>query len=214
MTAQELIDYIRRDLLRDNAAPYLWSDELLLLYLNEAITIFAKETFSSTVNQNYDIDLAADTPEYDLPEEVLWIVSMRLDGMSGDMRNYTHRVIPSHLLASTGRPTIYTLDEATMLLRVYTVPDQAYVAKVRAAILPPAIAAADTPPIKAQYHLRLADHVVARCLGNNEIEGMKAELAVVYEGKWGRTITEAKRDFYRIRMGNNARVMQNWTGKR
>lgn len=214
MTSQELIDYIRRDLLRDKAQPYLWSDELLLLYINEAVTLFARGTYSSTVNQNYDIELAAGESEYPLPEEILWIASMRLDGMSGELRNYTHRVIPSHLETASGRPTMFIMDEGTQLLRVYAVPDQAYTAKVRAAVLPPSFTAADTPPVKSQYHLSLADHVVARCLANNEIEGAKSDLAPTYEDRWGRTITEAKREFYRIRMGNNARVMQNWTGKR
>lgn len=214
MIAQVCIDHIRRHLLRDKAVPPLWPDELLLLYLNEAVTLFAKGVYSSTVNQNYDIDLSAGEADYALPEEVLHILSGRIESLGGDMGNYTHRVIPSHLLTVTGQPVIYALDESAQSMRVYPVPDKDYVMRIRAAVLPPAFAAADNIPIPGAYHLRLSEYVVAQCLSNNEIEAVTPELAAVYESRWGRTLVEAKRDIYRFRMGSNAAVRQNWTGKR
>lgn len=217
MTGDELVEYIRTDLLLDTASPQLWSDDLLLRYLIEAENVFARKTYAlldadSSVTQ---IALVADTATYALDDKILYVFSAYIDGQPCDLTSYTRRFIPNQLISSTGTPRIFTMDEAAQVIRVYPVPDAAYTLKLRVARLPLDDLTVDSEPsIPPQYHIDLPEYVAYRCLKNSEVDGSNLGSSAEYKKSWDGRLTAAKREYYRIRMGVNATAQNNWTGKR
>lgn len=214
MTGQELIDYLRVDILRDAAAPYLWSDELLLRRLSEAESIHARRTYS-ILDDLQTIDAAVDTPTYALPAGTMHVLSARVSTQAHDLRSFTRKAIPSHLLTSTGEPQIFTLDEATGVMRLYPVPEASYTINLRIARLPAApITESTSPEIPERYHLDLAEYAAWRCLLDNDVDGKKSDASDRHRADWEMRVSDAKREFYRLQLGVCPHVTRSWTGKR
>lgn len=217
MTGDELVEYIRTDLLLDTASPHLWSDDLLLRYLIEAENEFARKTYAlldadSSITQ---ISLVAGTATYSLDDKILYVYSAYIDGQSYDLTSYTRRFIPNQLTTSIGIPRIFTMDEAAQLIRVYPIPDDTYTLKLRIARLPlDDLTTSSEPSIPPQYHIDLPEYVAYRCLKNSEVDGSNLGSADAYKKSWDGRLTAAKREYYRIRMGVNATAQNNWTGRR
>ena len=214
MTGAELLAYTRTDVLRDAATPYLWSDALIYRRLSEAQEIHARRAYS-IVDETTTLLTEADTAVYANDATTLFILSATLSTSSTDLRNYTRKAIPSHLLTSTGEPRIYTLDEATNKIRLYPVPDAEYTINLRIARLPlAAIASSSTPEIQARYHLDLAEYAAWRCLMDNDVDGQANKAAERHKGDWEQRVSDAKRELYRMQLGSNPSVISSWTGKR
>lgn len=218
MTGAELLEYVRSDLLRDSAQPYLWSDELIFKYLTEAQQIMAEETYCLSDNSTESITTItteADTAEYDLSDLVLHVYSARVSTVSYNMRDWTSRVVPSHLLTTTGQPVAYSLDEALGVIRFYPVPEDEYTIYLRVARLPQtAISDDDDPEIPTRLHIDLGDFAAYRCLLNNDVDGNNKGAAAEFLGAWHEKLSKAKHRYYRLRHGANPTAMTNWTGKR
>lgn len=214
MTGAELLAYIRRDVLRDSALPYLWSDALLYQRLSEAQEIHARRTYS-IIDDTQEILTDPDQPTYLLPDGTMFVLSARLSTSSRDMSVRTRRMIPSHLLTSTGEPSVYTLDEATGVIRFYPVPDAVYTINTRVARLPSgALTSSATPEIPSRYHLDLAEYVAWRCLQDNDVDGSRTKASDRHRADWEMRLSDAKREFYRVQHGNNPNAVSSWTGKR
>lgn len=214
MTGAELLAYIRTDVLRDAATPYLWSDALIYRRLSEAQEIHARRTYS-IVDETTMLITEVDRVVYPNGVTTLFVLSAALSTSAVDLRNYTRKAIPSHLLTSTGEPQIYTLDEATNKIRLYPVPDAEYTINLRVARLPTdAIASYSTPEIQARYHLDLAEYVAWRCLQDNDVDGGKTGAADRHRADWEQRVSDAKRELYRMQLGSNPSVVSSWTGKR
>jgi len=214
MTGSELLAYTRTDILRDAALPYLWPDALIYRRLSDAQEIHARRTYS-IIDETTTLTTEADVAVYANEATTLFVLSATLSTSSVDMRNYTRKAIPSHLLTSTGEPRIYTLDEATNKIRLYPVPDAEYTINLRIARLPlSAIASSVTPEIPARYHLDLAEYVAWRCLQDNDVDGQAGKAADRHHNDWEQRVSDAKRELYRMQLGNNPSVVSSWTGKR
>lgn len=214
MTGKELLNYLRTDILRDAVSPYLWSDALLYRLLSQGEAIHARRTHS-IVDDTQTISTSIDEPGYDLPEGTIFVLSARVDTRSRDMPSYTRKAIPSHLLTSTGEPSIFTLDERTNALRVYPVPDAAYTINLRTARLPStAIASAVTPEIPTRYHEDLAEYAAWRALQSNDVDGQNTKSAERHKADWEQRVSDAKRELYRMQLGSNPSAVSSWTGKR
>lgn len=218
MTGAELLEYIRTDLLRDSALPYLWSDELIFKYLTEAQQIMAEETYCLTDNSTTSlttITTTADTAEYDLSDLVLHVYSARVSTVSYNMKDWTSRVVPSHLETTTGQPVAYVLDEAAGFIKFYPVPDDAYTVRLRIARLPQTDISDDNDPeIPTRLHIDLGEFVAYRCLLNNDVDGNNKGAAKEFLDSWEKRLSKAKHRYYRLRHGANPTAMTNWTGKR
>lgn len=213
MTGAELLSYLRTDVLRDVAAPYLWSDALLYRRLSEAQSIHVRRTYS-IVDGAQTFDTAIGVADYALPAGTLHVLSARVSTVASDMRSYTRKALPSHLLTSTGQPNAYTLDEATGMIRLYPVPDAIYTVALRIARLPlDAITSSITPEIPEHYHLDLAEYVAWRCLQDNDVDGSGTNASDRHKKDWEQRVSDAKREFYRLQLGANTSAVSNWTGK-
>lgn len=214
MTGAELLSYIRVDVLHDAAVPYLWSDALIYRHLTEAQKIHARKTYS-IVDDTPTIDTVADTASYALAAGTIYVLSARVSTSSRDLRNYTHKAIPSHLLTSTGEPQIYTMDEATGKVRFYPVPDAVYTVNLRVARLPASsVVSYAAPEILEEYHMDLSEYVAWQCLRMPDDDGENAKAAKDHKDEWAARVLEAKREFYRRQLGNDPSVVSSWTGKR
>lgn len=214
MTGAELLAYVRADVLRDNAVPYLWSDALIYRYLSAAQEYHARKTYS-IVDASKTVTTASGTAVYALPAGTLHVLSARISTQTHDLPTYTRKVIPDHLLTSTGTPQLYTLDEATGQIRFYPVPDAILTVNLRIARLPAAaVSSGVTPEIPVQYHLDLGTYVAWKCLKGNDVDGSGVGSADRHEGDWNKAVSDAKREIYRLQLGANPTVVRNWTGKR
>jgi hypothetical protein len=217
MTGQELVDYVRNDLLHDTTTPQLWSDDLILRYLVEAENIFCRRTHALLDNESSlaEISLESGTGNYALSAKVIHVYGALVDGESNDLRSYTRRFIPNQLMQATGTPSIFAMDEAKQTLRVYPVPSEAGTLKLRIARLPlNALGLGSSPEIPEQYHLDLCEYAAYRCLKNAEVDGSNLGSATEFNESWKVRISEAKSEYYQLRTGANAIARNNFTGKR
>lgn len=214
MTGAELLSYIRTDVLRDTATPYLWTDALIYRRLSKAQELHARQAYS-IVDDTQTITTAASTPTYALPDGTLHVLSARVSTQSHDMGSYTRKVIPNHLTDSAGTPSIYTLDEATGLIRLYPTPDAVYTINLRIARLPASdIVSYAAPEVPVRYHLDLASYVAWQCLQDNDADGSGVKASARHEADWKQAVSDAKRELYRLQLGANPSAVQSWTGKR
>lgn len=214
MTGSELLSYIRTDILRDSKVPYLWSDALLYRRMSEAQQIHSRRTYS-LVSNTPTITTEIGVPTYALAVGTLFVLSARISTKSSGMRDYTHKAIPSHLSTSTGEPAIYTLDEATGLIRFYPVPEAVVTVNLRVSKLPDSdVVSYAELEILAQYQLDLAEYVAWRCLQDNDVDGQNEKASQRHKADWELRLSEAKRELYRMRLGSNPNATSSWTGKR
>ena len=214
MNGAELVAYLRTDILRDSAVPYLWSDALLYRRLSQAQELHARQTYS-IVDDSQTIATEADTPTYLVPEGTLHFLSARVSTTSHDMRSYTRKSLSNHLTTGTGQPSVYTLDEATGLIRFYPVPDAIYTINTRIARLPiDPITQSSTPEIPLRYHLDLASYVAWQCLQDNDNDGSNTKSSERHRTDWNLYLSTAKREFYRLQHGDRPSAVSSWTGKR
>lgn len=214
MTGAELLSYIRTDVLRDAAIPYLWTDALIYRRLTKAQELHARHTYS-IVDDIQTITTVAGVPTYVLPDGTLHVFSARVSTQSHDMGSHTRKAIPNHLVSSTGAPSIYTLDEATGLIRLYPTPDAVYTINLRIARLPAAdVVSYAAPEIPVRYHHDLASYVAWQCLQDNDADGSGVKASSRHEIDWLTALSDAKREFYRLQLGVNPSAVSSWTGKR
>lgn len=214
MTAQEIIDYLREHVLRDTAKPYLWPDELMLLYLNDAYTRFCKYTGYYLEDEAFVVHLVAGTYSYSLPEDLFTVAGVRLAGRTSELSDYTRRNLPAPDAAATGEPICFTLNEASDKIRFYPTPDSEVDATVRGTAAYPELAIDDTPQIPKRFHLGLSSWVAHRCQKNDDNDGENTNASTGHGDDFGRFLVESKREVTRKRMGTTPVVRQNWTGKR
>lgn len=214
MTGQELLDYLRTDILRDVAAPNLWSDALIMRRLNEAERAFCRETYA-LLDDTQSITTSIGTKEYAMPLGVLYVFSMTDPASGRDLMSYTRKFLPNNLTTATGNPKIFTMDEATHTVRLFPVPEAVINLPMRLARLP----AADfdvygTPEIPVEYHIDLAEFVAWRCLQDNDADGESTNSADRHKADWANRLATAKREYYRYRLGSNPRFAYSCTAKR
>lgn len=217
MTGSELLSYIRTDILRDAVVPYLYSDALIYRRMSEAQQIHTRRTYS-IVSNTPTIATVIGTPTYTLATGTLFVLSARISTKAMDMKDYTHKAIPSYLATATGEPSIYTLDEASGLIRFYPVPEAVVTINLRVARLPTSdittTNASSALEIPTHYQLDLAEYVAWRCLQDSDVDGQVDVAAGRHKLDWELRVAEAKRELYRMRLGSSPSAVSSWTGKR
>lgn len=229
MLGNELLTHLRTDVLRDDAAPYLWSDELLYRLLSEAERQFARKTFclmdtlevvtvEPALNGNGDL---AGTAVYDLPKETLFVWSVQIDHASRPLANWSRRLLPTISDTSLGFPQAFTTDENVKHVRFFPTPDGfggiggaagPYMMLVRRSIRPTQNIDPDNEPqIPEEYHLDLCDFVAWKCLTMPDEDGQNLKSAKEYEASWNRAVSAAKGEIYYRMLGPDAYARQNWT---
>lgn len=216
MTKAELILHLRARVLRDTAKPYLWSDDELAQYLNEAQDQFARRThqLSDEVSDFTFIETEAGVALYVLDPRIVFVKDVRHTDNGAPLRDRTRGQM--RRTVSEGRPCVYTTDSAHKYLRLSPTPDAVYTLDLLVARKPLELLVndEDVPEIEEDYHLVLCDWAAYRALRNNDPDGSNTVAAADFRADWELRVRDAKRDVIRLRAGNMPMARNNWTGKR
>ena len=205
MTLDELLVHTR-DLLRDREKPYLWNDEVVVGYLNEAQELVARRTHSFIPSRR-EVSLSAGESTYSLDEDVVFVYSAQIEGLAGRLQPATDGWTPTDTIQST--PTRYVLDTETGAIRFYATPDDVYTVLLRVARLPAILTTGNLGAmveLKRQYHLTLADWAAYRCFTHDDADGRNDGAAEKAEMRFHKAVNEHKRDTYRLQTGHTMRV--------
>lgn len=215
MNVRELLEHTRTRYLRDEEAPFLWSAQELLRYLNEAENLFSRRTH---VLSDDDSDFTAITTvagqgRYALDPRIIF-VSEAYNDTGFRIQNATRKRMPR--TPYEGKPRMYTLDAKVSSIRFGPTPDAVYDIDLVVARKPlkPLADEYDEPEIPEEYHLALCDYVAYKALRNNDTEASNTTAAENFRADWEKTLTEVKRDVYHLRAGNSPRVVTDWVGGR
>lgn len=218
MRTGELVDHTKRHLLRDRAEPGLYTRSELLMYINEAESLFARRThclfdYESPLTV---LDLVPGEARYRLDDRIVYVqYATHEDGVP--LRDRTRSYTPAG--KAEGRPVVYTLDTGVRSLRVYPTPEQEYTVHLGVARKPMRKMTLDesdrSPEIPEDYHLALCDWAAARALRNNDAEAAASERTVEeFILQWERAVREMKREVTHLRSGDTPRSVSTWTHKR
>lgn len=147
MTLEDLLDELRNNILRDIAAPYLWTDGTLVRYIDDAQRRFARRTLcirDATTLDVTQVTLETAVENYTLHPSVLAVISARYDTDTTDLARVGHSQVSGAIAPDTlwfdintitgfppGRPRAVLTDEqidtdapgkAAISLRVYPAP--------------------------------------------------------------------------------------------
>lgn len=159
MNLEDLLTELRENILYDRSdriagtSDYLWSDETLVRYINEAHVRFARDGLvirDNTTPSVTQVTLATGVTQYKLDDSVLAIISARLTGDTGDLVRTGHSMLDSFVPPDSyffdpnsigqlapGKPVAFTTDETiaydsrstsvnSTVFRVYPTPSAAY----------------------------------------------------------------------------------------
>lgn len=216
MNVGELVEHIRSDVLRDEATPPLWSDALLVRYLNEAIDQFTIRThcLQDETSTFTTVETVPGVTDYPLDPRIVFVAEVVDVERGAVLRDRSRTRVGFRSI--TGRPVSYRLDASHSKLKLYPTPDDEYELQMLVARKPlePLVNDTDEPEIPEHFHLKLCDWVAYRCLRNNDPDGGKMMDAEPFRVDWEMTLRDAKRELYRLRTGANPMAARNWTGKR
>lgn len=230
MTFQELLDELRLNMLRDGSDivsgpnDFLWSDDTLIRYINDAYRRFSRRTLllrDSVTPEYTQVVLVPGQTIYELDPVVLAIVSAKYDTDENDLPRAAHddlNVTPytdplmwdvNQLSSSQpGRPRAYTTDEGVTIgaqtrinLRVYPTPSDDELDKIiymRVARLPIAnVTLADLasePEIPEDYHLDMLGWAAYRALTNHDVDGGAEGKAEKFRAAFEKVLEEAEQE--------------------
>lgn len=215
MTGNELLQHLRHDLLRDGHQPYLWSDDLLLMLLNEAEIIFARKThcLMTDCSSFAFVVTVPGQARYALSKDVIYVQEIiREDG--NPVRNRSRSKMIGRM--ATGKPSTFSLDAGANAIKLHPTPDDEYELNMLVAHKPTRkiTASSTSPEIPEEYHSALAQYACAKALTNNAPEGSDTVSAEPFMVAWEMALREAKRDAYHLRQGPSPTVINDWTSGR
>ena len=157
MNLDDLLSELRLNILNDRSdrvdgnSDYLWTDETLVRYINEAQRRFATRSLiirDGTTPEVVEVTLRAGVTEYDLHEAVIAVISGKLDGEPRDLPRAGHSILNQSTLhndgwdlalsasQSSGKPLAFSTDDqvvenddstfSRMSLRVFPAPSAQY----------------------------------------------------------------------------------------
>ena len=216
MNAQELLDELRTNILRDttnavdaSSADVLWSDATLLRYISDAESKFARRTRclrDSTTTKVVEITLQAGVEYYPLHASIIGVMGASLpdvplrrtmegtvNGAPADIAGGTYAATKG----ATGKPIWFSTDDAVRTLRVVPIPDEAcdgIPVRLRVERLPLVQLSTTTlttsPEIPVDYHLDLLEWAAFRALRNHDVDGENAQKANSHRAAFNTAVEE------------------------
>lgn len=208
MTTFELLT-LTRTLLRDTALPPKWTDEDIVMYLNEAQEKVCR-TVMEFVVADYALPVYEGIDAYDIDEDIQLVYRVHLDGVAGTIQPSTDGHIPT--TQDLGVPITYTLDSSSRSIRFWPVPREDYTAIMRVARLPAALTVDDIEArceLESRYQIPLADWAAYRCFTHDDADGRNDGAAKLAKDRYEEAVMDHKQDVYRFRTGSALRVCGN-----
>lgn len=230
MNVQELLDELRNNMLRDKSDlvsgpdDALWSDDALILYVNDAYRRFCRRSLllrDNTTAKFTEVTLKSGISEYQLNSAVLAVISARFDIDENDLPRTSHDemyTLPNtdslmwdiNSLSPTppGRPRVWYTDDAVqiaantkMKFRVYPTPSATEDGKIihlRVARLPTDKLTLDKAEaeleIPEDYHIDMLGWAAYRALINQDLDGEAIDRAGKYKTQFEAVLAEVEQE--------------------
>ena len=208
MTLADLLQ-ATRNLLRDTHQAKLYSDDELVLYLNDAQNKLALRTHSFVIADS-PLGLVDGVDLYPLSTDIISVYSCTLDGYYGRLRRSTEVWMPDGL--TEAKPSGFSTDKETQAIRFYPIPDQEYTAILRVAKLPTALTLEDTRAecdVRPHWQIALCDWAAYRCFSIDDADGRNDNSAKLAKQRFDAAINEIKCENYQAKTGPSARARGN-----
>lgn len=222
MNASELLDTLREDVLKDVGVPPMWTDRRLVQLLNQAYMDFAEATLiiRDSTTESAKITLKQGVAQYDMGEEVLAVMSARVEGSTGNLKRFGDPELnaedsPGDTLAwleninaayiQTGEPRAFTTDDSAHVFTVFPVPSAAEtgtVIRMRVARLPRDEITLDNLELALEIprnlQLGLTHGAAAIAYTDQDADGGDASKAKVQKDKFAEYIARGKKHVARL----------------
>lgn len=231
MTLQELLDELKLNILHDRSdrvdgtPDYLWSDETLIRYIDQAYRRFARRALCIRDN-TMSVTLQAGVSEYTLDASVLGIISAKYTGDVADLARAGHAQLdtyhmpdpyffdPSQLSSMPpGKPLAYATDEtiglddndstSAIVMRIFPVPSADYVqpVKLRVVRMPlehlTSANMSAVPEIPEDHHLEILDWAAYLALRIVDVDGGMPALADKFKATFEESVALARNNTMR-----------------
>jgi hypothetical protein len=191
MKLGELLAMVRRDELDDESTPYLWSNDSLIEYAEDAENEACRRASllrDATTTAICRITLVAGTASYDLDARVIRIRRARLPGKT-PLAPVTTAELDERRPGwedETGEPTAYLTDWETGAIRLYPNPTAVATLQLQVVRLPLAAMndTEDTPEIHARFHRDLRHWIVKRAFSKKDSETEDLKRAALAEERF------------------------------
>ena len=233
MTLTELLDELRGSILRDSSnlvsgsSDKLWTDDMLVRYINDAYYRFCRLSLSLT-DRTSDltiIELESGVSVYTLDKSVLGVISARLEGAPTDLSRTGHGVLDTpfrtddslffdiNILAALppGKPLAFATDEEDASFRVYPEPSADYAGQlinmrlVRMPLEKLSLDAPDVEPeIREEWQLGMLDWAAYKALSNHDVDAESLIRAEKRKASFEEWIADAQREARRRRFAGTA----------
>lgn len=171
-TAAEII-LLARERLDDLAQPYLWTDNLLLAYLNDAQMEASRRAalLVDGTGSIAKITVKAGTASYKLDPRVIRVQRVRMAGRTLLPARIEELDAMGDWESATGEPTHYVLNGDSRHITLYPSPDADGLINMTLQREPlDAMTMGDEPEIAPRYHMALASFIAGRAYAKQDIE--------------------------------------------
>ncbi len=221
MNTQELLDELRGNILRDvsdslsAASDKLWTDDTLVRYIDDGYRRFCRRTLlirDASTPEVTQITLVAGRDRYPLHEDVLSVLTARIDGREYDLKKTAHDSLAGSADNTAGtaisfdtppaqEPRWFAVDEESKSLRVYPNVGADFAGKklkLRVARMPASHLSVDALDaeleVNADYHLDILEWAAYRALRNHDTDVENIGKATSHKNRFNEAIEEAIKD--------------------
>ena len=202
---RELVTHLRKQHLDDTrASNYRWDDQTLVQFLNEGQNQFARATrcFIDDSSDFTVLTTEVGEAQYALDPRIIRVLVV------ADTNNFRLRQKPrgTHRQTHAGTPLYWEQISKNFVLS--PTPDSVITYQLtveRLPLEPMAVMDEDEPEIPSEYHMDLCLYAAAQALSAPDIQVQSeyAKQADVCTVRWGRRLTEARREFYQQKVSPN-----------
>jgi hypothetical protein len=186
----------------------LFSDTVILQYLNDAQRILAERTHCLLDEATYTVTTAAGTRSYTLPDTVLSVVAAKIDGETDPLvRGFLHP-LNNFFGAHQSVPKQFTMTGGPHKISFNPTPDAVYTVRLVCAVKPAeAFGANDDPVVPESTHTALTYYAASLCLLHNDVDGLNVASSESLSSQFNLTVRDLKREVYSQRVGPDANVV-------
>ena len=209
-TGKQLLTKVR-DLTRDRVEPYKFSDDLIIGYLADGITILCKQAHV-LVDTNVPLSIVADKATYKEPERVLKIYAIRISGETTILSEHVGDASKLHVASATAEPRKWSTNLGDHLITFTPVPDDAYTLEQLCAVKPKArITKTTDSKLEEDDEAAIVKYAASQCLLVNDIDGINPGTAAELFNIWRMYVIDRRQEIYRYRTNERA-VIDYWAG--
>ncbi|MBF0516398.1 MAG: hypothetical protein HQK97_04640 [Nitrospirae bacterium] len=207
MTLSEIIS-LTRGRLRDPHPGTYWSDNELIVMLNDTIDEFCRETLlleDSLTPEICSIPVVEGQAYYELDSRIIFVARVYLAGYCplGKVNRCDLDAWYERWEVDQDRPRAYISDLESQQIRLYPVPDDNYqlaLTVFRIPLIPMTMKEPDRQPeINSRHHYSLIDGLVARAYQTNDSDTFEPNFYQLHAAKWRDYIEKIKQEMLRTR---------------